>query len=129
MKGTGSQYLRNTSLPCEILKGNYKIPTEIAERAEIISVVSVISAGHKTKTIMNKARRKQLEDLIEQLSGIKDSIEAVMEEEQEAFDNLPEGIQASERGETMQENIDNLQTAADSLESEVIDYIQGVIDA
>ena len=78
---------------------------------------------------MNKARRKQLEDLIEQLSGIKDSIEAVLEEEQEAFDNLPEGIQESERGEVMQENIDNLQTAADSLESEVIDYIQGVIDA
>lgn len=78
---------------------------------------------------MNKTRRKQLEDLIEQLSEIKDSIEAVMEEEQEAFDNLPEGIQASERGEAMQENIDNLQTAADSLESEVIDYIQGVIDA
>lgn len=78
---------------------------------------------------MNKARRKQLEDLIEQLSGIKDGIEAVLEEEQEAFDNLPEGIQASERGEAMQENIDNLQTAADSLESEVMDYIQGVIDA
>lgn len=78
---------------------------------------------------MNKARRKQLEDLIEQLSVIKESIEAVLEEEQEAFDNLPEGIQESERGEVMQENIDNLQTAADSLESEVIDYIQGVIDA
>ena len=78
---------------------------------------------------MNKTRRKQLEDLIEQLSIIKDSIETVLEEEQEAFDNLPEGIQVSERGEIMQENIDNLQTAADSLESEVIDYIQGAIDA
>lgn len=78
---------------------------------------------------MNKARRKQLEDLIEQLGTIKDSIEAVMSEEQEAFDNMPEGIQSSERGETMMENIDNLQTAIDSLESEVIDYIQGVIDA
>lgn len=70
-----------------------------------------------------------MEDLIDQLGTIKDGIEAVLEEEQEAFDNLPEGIQESERGEAMQENIDNLQTAADSLESEVIDYIQGAIDA
>lgn len=70
-----------------------------------------------------------MEDLIDQLGTIKDGIEAVLEEEQESFDNLPEGIQESERGEAMQENIDNLQTAIDSLESEVIDYIQGVIDA
>lgn len=51
---------------------------------------------------MNKARRKELEkakDLLEQAQSI---IEAVQEEEQEAFDNMPEGLQSSERGEQMQ---------------------------
>lgn len=76
---------------------------------------------------MNKARRKQLEELIEQLGIIRDGIEAVMDEEQESYDNLPEGIQAGERGDAMQENIDNLQAAIDNLDGEVIDTIQQVI--
>ena len=38
------------------------------------------------------------------------------DEEEEAFDNLPESLQESERGMTMQDNVDNLDTAVTSLE-------------
>ena len=36
-------------------------------------------------------------------------IEEVKDEEQERYDNLPEGLQNAERGEQMQENADNLE--------------------
>ena len=35
--------------------------------------------------------------------------ELVKDEEQECYDNLPEGLQNAERGEQMQENVDNLE--------------------
>ena len=41
---------------------------------------------------MNKARRKQLEEIVNALDEQKSVIESVCEEEQEAFDNLPESI-------------------------------------
>ena len=48
---------------------------------------------------MNKARRKQLSEIQEKLAELKDMIETVLDEEQEAYDNLPESLQESERGE------------------------------
>jgi len=57
---------------------------------------------------MNQARRAQLAQALE----IIDTAEA---EESEAFENLPEGIQDSERGEAMQEAADQLQEIADLL--------------
>ena len=62
------------------------------------------------------------------LADIQNDIECISEDEQEAFDNLPESLQYSERGDNMQEAIDNLDYALSSLE-EVIDYLteaQGV---
>ena len=58
---------------------------------------------------MNNQRRKALEELRERLSVIRGEIACVAEEERESFDNLPEGLQYSERGEAMG-------TAADTLE-------------
>lgn len=43
-------------------------------------------------------------------------MEELWEEEQESFDNLPEGLQEGERGEQMQENIDALEEFLDNLE-------------
>ena len=42
---------------------------------------------------MNKARRKQLEEIVNALEEQKFTIESVCEKEQKAFDNLPESIQ------------------------------------
>ena len=51
---------------------------------------------------MNKDRRNRIEKCISQLEDIKTELECIRDEEQEAYDNLPEGIQMSERGDTMQ---------------------------
>lgn len=39
------------------------------------------------------------------------------EQERESFDNLPEGLQASERGEAMEENADDLEYADTDFET------------
>ena len=76
---------------------------------------------------MNKARRKAIEEIIAQLDEQKEAIEAVQEEEQEAYDNLPESIQYTERGEAISENADDLEQAASDLD-DVISNLQDIID-
>ena len=75
---------------------------------------------------MNKHRRKVLEAVISALEDAREILNNVWDEEQEAFDNMPEGLQESERGETMQEGIDALEYADSSLE-EAIDNINSAI--
>ena len=75
---------------------------------------------------MNKSRRKNLATIIETLEAMKSSLEDVRDEEESAFDNLPESIQESERGETMQEIVDVLYDACDSLE-ETIDSLNEIV--
>ena len=65
---------------------------------------------------MNNARRKEIEKITVDLEAIKELIEALQEEEQDAFDNLPESIQYGERGDKMQSAIDNLEYAADNIQ-------------
>lgn len=54
---------------------------------------------------MNNARRKEIEKITADLEAIKERIEALQEEEQDAFDNLPESIQYGERGDKMQSTL------------------------
>lgn len=68
---------------------------------------------------MNKDRRKALQGIIDQLTELKEAVESLQEEEQEAFDNLPEGIQFSERGESMEEAISNLEDAVNSIDEAI----------
>lgn len=76
---------------------------------------------------MNSKRRKELEKLTEKLEELKCNIEALMEEEQEAFDNMPESLQYAEKGEAMEENITELENAAGNVQ-DAIDCIMGVIE-
>lgn len=71
---------------------------------------------------MNRTRREAIGDLIEQLENIQQQIETLKDEEQTAYDNLPETLQYSERGETMTEAIDNLENAESGVE-EAIGYL------
>jgi hypothetical protein len=66
---------------------------------------------------MNAARRKIIEEIEARIVGLIAEIDAVMEEEQSAFDNLPESLQEAERGQAMSEAIDSLQSARDDLEN------------
>ena len=71
---------------------------------------------------MNRVRRKSLKDVLGKmdelsavLENVKDAIQAVLDEGQEAYDNLPEGLQEAERGQQMQEYIEALEGVVDSL--------------
>lgn len=76
---------------------------------------------------MNKARRMRLIAVQSKLSDLKAEIEQIRDEEQEAYDNLPESIQDSPRGERMEEAIDELYDAASDLEG-VIDTLEAATE-
>lgn len=70
---------------------------------------------------MNKQRRSRIAEALEMISGAKEILEEVRDEEQESYDNLPEGLQAAERGEQMQQNVENLEDFIGCLEE--TDYL------
>lgn len=60
---------------------------------------------------MNNNRRKELNRALPLLAEALEIIESVKDEEQDAFDCMPEGLQTSERGETMENNVSVLDDA------------------
>lgn len=70
---------------------------------------------------MNKNRRNAISDIYDKLTDIQSDLECIRDEEQEAFDNLPESIQYSERGERMEEYISSLE--------EALDYVGYAVDS
>lgn len=74
---------------------------------------------------MNKARRKEISRAIELMEQAREILEAAMEEEQEAFDNLPESAKSSDRGEAMEEYINTIEDAIDALDT---DELQEIVD-
>jgi len=56
------------------------------------------------------------EDTILALEAAKDMLESERDDEQEKFDNMPEGLQGSEKGEKMEQGISDLDTAIHELE-------------
>ena len=66
---------------------------------------------------MNKARRKELARVVDLLDQARDLLETIRDEEQEAFKNLPESIQYSERGETMEGYIGTMEEMLDYLDT------------
>lgn len=61
---------------------------------------------------MSRIRRRSLKAILGQpdelstvLETVKEALQDVLNEEQEAYDNLPEGLQDAERGQQMQEYI------------------------
>lgn len=76
---------------------------------------------------MNKARRKELRRIVEELSTLREDLDAVASEEREAYDNLPESLQESDRGCTMEEAADELDDICSEIE-ELKDRVQSVYD-
>ena len=66
---------------------------------------------------MNKNRRDRLAKLSAQISDIMEKLEELRDEEQEAFENLPESLNSSKLGETMQTTISAIDDALSSLEN------------
>lgn len=76
---------------------------------------------------MNAVRRKSISKIWDKLEELKIDLEALADEEREAFENLPEGIQYSERGEAMEEAADSLQEQADALQ-DILDALSEVTE-
>lgn len=72
---------------------------------------------------MNKARRKQLAEIAEQMQELRERIELLQEEEQEGFDNLPESLQQGERGTAMEQAIEQMDSAMDAVD-EALEALQ-----
>lgn len=77
--------------------------------------------------IMNKQRRQELRKIHLCLTTLLSDLESVKGDEELAFDNMPENLQYSARGEESQDAIDSMDSAIEVL-SEVIDKLQDVID-
>ena len=70
---------------------------------------------------MNNIRRKQIKKIATSIEELIEQLKFLQEEEQEAFDNLPEGIQMSERGLQMEENIDTIEDSIDDIGNALIE--------
>lgn len=76
---------------------------------------------------MNKARRKEIENIVEKLEELQSDIESVLSDEQDYLDNIPENLQGSERYETAEMAVDELQSAYDTIE-DVISALQNAAE-
>jgi len=65
---------------------------------------------------MNKERRERITKCIQSMVALQEELGGIECEEQEAFDNTPESLQATERGEAMEEAISQLQDAVSGLQ-------------
>ena len=68
---------------------------------------------------MNNERRKSINNLINLIDDARAQLETVKDEEQEAYDNLPEGLQQADRGQASEQAISALEDAISSLEDAV----------
>lgn len=83
---------------------------------------------------MNNERRKQLKAIAKQLGTIADNLEdqqilleQVYDDESEAFDNMPESLQESDRGIEMEEGIAVLEEQKDAVAT-MVDDIRDIIE-
>lgn len=76
---------------------------------------------------MNKERRERLQRISGLICEARELLETVRDDEQEAFDNMPENLQGSERGEQMEEWICTMEEAIDSL-SDIEDNIDDIVN-
>lgn len=68
---------------------------------------------------MNKQRRKEITNIISELEIIKSRLYEVLNDEQISFDNMPENLQYSMRGEESQEAIENMEEAVNGLDEAI----------
>ena len=64
---------------------------------------------------MNKERREELLEVTQILEEAYDKLEEIRDDEQEAFDSLPEGLQYSSTGTAIQTAIDTMDDFSNSI--------------
>jgi DNA repair exonuclease SbcCD ATPase subunit len=66
---------------------------------------------------MNNARRKQIAELISKVNTLQEEIQQVLDDENDYFENVPENLQNSEKYQSSETSISNLEDARDNLEA------------
>jgi t-SNARE complex subunit (syntaxin) len=69
---------------------------------------------------MNNQRRKKINKVIENLEVSKQEITSILDEEQECFDNIPEGLLDSERALNTENAIASLDEAIGQLDEAIV---------
>ena len=82
---------------------------------------------------MNNVRRKQINEQKLQINSVNTTLKTVREklllilsDEENAFDNMPEGLQSSYRGMCSEDAIDSMEEACDKLD-EVIELLNDIV--
>lgn len=82
---------------------------------------------------MNKQRREKIDKLKariqstqSELKQISIKLSSILSEEQDAFDNMPEGLQSSYRGMCSEDVIDSMEEASEKLD-EVIELLNDIV--
>ena len=82
---------------------------------------------------MNDKRRRRISELKTQidfannyLKEASKKLSSILSEEQDAFDNMPEGLQSSYRGMCSEDAIDNMEEASEKLD-EVIELLCDIV--
>lgn len=68
---------------------------------------------------MNKQRRKEIAKALDTLADALAILQQVKEDEETAFESLPESLQASEKGELMETAISNLDEGISVIEDAI----------
>lgn len=66
---------------------------------------------------MNKNRRERLERIASEMDELRSQLESLRDEEQDAFDNTPDSLRESDKGQETEAGLDTLNNAVDELES------------
>lgn len=64
---------------------------------------------------MNKERREELLEVVDLLEDAANRLNEIRDDEQDAFDSMPDGLQTSVRGDAMQEAIDKMDEFGDAI--------------
>lgn len=64
---------------------------------------------------MNKARREQIKKVVDYIESAYIMLDEIKDDEEDAFNNLPDGIAESERGEMMEQNVDTMDECINNL--------------
>lgn len=74
---------------------------------------------------MNQKRLKKINEIAASIRSAVVELESLKDEEQEAFDNLPEGLQGGDKGQAMEEAINTLDEAINSI-GDGTDQLDGI---
>ena len=66
---------------------------------------------------MNKERRKELSNLVRNISDLHEKLNSILEDEQNYYDNMPENLQCSSRADESEEAIEMMEEALEHLKN------------